>query len=111
MSAVVRKNKTSEVSLYLFGKPAWELELEGQDVDLQMASALRVLGDQLRERLYSTSDALAKLVGSGWAGSDELYDIVLYKDITVDEAEKELRGLGIDPESVSVNEEEWDEEE
>jgi hypothetical protein len=111
MSEVVRRNKTCEISVYLFGKPAWELDLEGEDANVQMAMSVRALGDELKERLYHASDILTKLVDNGWSGSGTLYDIYLFKDITVAEAEKELSGLGIDPGSVNIREDEWDDEE
>ena len=53
-----------EVSVYLFGKPSWEMEIEGKDkIDPQI---LRDEGDELKERLYRAAEIVEALQNSGW---------------------------------------------
>jgi len=97
-----------EALLFLFGKPEWEIENLGE----ASASELREKGEELRERLHRIAEIVEKLEDAGWerAGATP-YDIIFYKDITAEEAEKELRQLGIDPEEVGLTEIEEEEEE
>jgi hypothetical protein len=110
MSATEGVSKTSEISIFIFGKPAWEMDLEGQDVDQEMVHSFEVLGDELKDRLHHVASITKKLLENGWTGSGGLYDIWLYKEITVERAESELRSLGIDPKEIEVRESEWDDE-
>ena len=100
--------------LFLFGKPGQELD-EGEEVT---AEQLRGLAQSLQERLRETADIVEKLTGAGWEAQMGLYDIFLshpYID-TAAQAEEKIRDLGIDPERVTIDEwedeeeEDWDEE-
>ena len=94
--------------LFLFGKPAWEIE----NMEEVSASEIRKKAEELRERLHRIAEIVEKLENAGWKrGGATLYDIIFYKDITAEEAEKELRQLGIDPEEVGLTEIEEEEEE
>jgi len=101
------------VSLHLFGKPAWELDREGEEVD---ANELRALGESLRQRLHAAADAVERLTAKGWEAQLTLYDISLghpYIDTEAD-ARARIEDLGLDPEEFSFMEyedEEWGEEE
>jgi len=97
-----------EVVLFLFGKPEWEIE----NMERVSASEIRKKAEELRERLQRIAEIVEKLENAGWKrGGATLYDIIFYKDITAEEAEKELRQLGIDPEEVGLTEIEEEEEE
>lgn len=102
--------KTSRIFLFLFGKPAWEMELEGADIDENMAKALEQLGDDLKERLHYLSRITRLLLQNGWSASGGLYDISFYKDAAPEVARKELAALGLSPDEIQVEEEEWDED-
>ena len=93
--------------LFLFGKPAWEIE----NMEEVSASEIREKGEELRERLHRIAEIMEKLQNAGWerAGAS-LYSISFYKDIAIEDAKEELRQLGIDPEEVGLMEIEEDEE-
>ncbi len=94
----------AEISLYLFGKPEWEL-----DLDKAEPGEFRMLGDSLRERLYRAAEITEKLEKRGWERSGALYDICFYKEVKREEAEKELEELGIKEDEIYLleEEEEW----
>jgi FMN phosphatase YigB (HAD superfamily) len=101
--------------IHLFSKPAWELEdLEG-DLPENYSEKLRQLGEELKVRLNEVADVFDKLVKNGWQPCGTLYDINFVKDVTMKEAEKELRKLGLQDYIENLNEieeeEEWEEEE
>jgi Domain of unknown function (DUF6891) len=102
--------KRVELLVHLFRKPGEELD-EGEEVT---AAQLRALGQDLQERLQEAADVVEKLTGAGWETQMALYDVVLSHPSvhTAAQAEAQLRGLGIDPECVAVEEWEgdWDEE-
>ena len=96
-----------EADLFLFGKPAWELDMEEAS-----AEEIRKKGDEIKERLYRIAAIMEKLEQAGWERySASLYSISFYKEINEEEAKEELRRLGIDPEEVSLMEIEEEEEE
>jgi hypothetical protein len=100
--------------IHLFGKPAWELDdLEG-DLPEDYSWKLRQLGEELKARLSEVADVFDKLVKNGWQPYGTLYDINFVKDVTLREAEKELRKLGLQDYIENLNEieeeEEWEEE-
>ncbi len=89
----------TEICLHLFGKPEWEIDLEkAQPNDISS------LGEELRDRLKEISNILEKLEKNGWERSAALYDIMLFKDITKKEAEKELKTLGLDIKLLNIEE-------
>lgn len=106
---------TVELSLYLFGKPAWELDgFEGNDLPESFSLRLAALGDELKARLHEASEIFVKLVANGWQPYGTLYDITFSKSEveTEEQAKQELEKLGINPESVNIieleEEEEWE---
>ncbi len=80
----------------LFYKPSWEIELEGKTLDINFANELRKLGDELKERLYQIAELHEKLLMNGWKAIGGQYDITYFKELSIEEAEKELRELKID---------------
>jgi len=97
----------TEVELWLFGKPEWELK----DINTATPDEIRQLGEELRERLRRVAEIMKILEKNGWIrGGGGLYEIFYYKDIGIEEAKEELRRLGIDPEKeVDLFEEEEEE--
>lgn len=94
------------VSVFLFGKPAWEIEgLEGSPVDLELLSAIASCGQELSRRLARAAELGKKLVVKGWEGYGLLYEVEFYKEVTLKDAEEELKGLGIEADEVSIREE------
>jgi hypothetical protein len=94
------------VSVFLFGKPAWEIEgLEGSPIDLQLLAAVAECGEELNRRLTRAAEIGRKLVGGGWEGFGLLYDMEFYKEVRLKEAEDEMRGLAIEPDEVAMREE------
>ncbi len=99
------------VSVFLFGKPAWEIEsLEGSPIDLELLNAIAVCGQELGIRLTRAAELGRKLVAKGWEGYGLLYDVEFYKAVTLKEAEEELKALDIEPDEVSIREETEDSE-
>jgi hypothetical protein len=72
MSAIAKARKTCSIAVFLFGKPAWELDLENYDVNAEMVQALENLGDELKERLHYASNTTKKLMENGWTGQGGL---------------------------------------
>ena len=93
-----------EISLYLFGKPEWEMDLDKAEPE-----EFRRLGDSLRERLYRAAEITETLEKSGWERSGALYDIYFYKEVKREEAERELEELGIKEDEIYLLEEEEEE--
>jgi hypothetical protein len=94
------------ISVFLFGKPAWEIErLEGSDVDHELLDQVASCGQELGKRLARVSEVGKKLLEKGWAGSGGLYDIDFHKAISLKDAEAELRAMGIQSDEVTVREE------
>ncbi len=94
------------VSVFLFGKPAWEIEdLEGGELTPELIEQIRNTGDKIKNNLDQTAGVLTMLLRNGWSGSGGLYDVNLYKHATLEEAQRELTGLGISPAEVNLMEE------
>lgn len=90
-----------EVIVHLFGKPAWEMKIEGQEKIFP--SMLREKGVELKERLERAATILETLTKNGWSVYGTLYDLNFSKDVdTEEEAKEELKKLGIDPDEVSI---------
>jgi len=100
------------VSVFLFGKPAWEIDgLEGSTIDLELLDAIASCGQQLSRRLTRAAELGKKLVSKGWVGHGLLYDVEFYKAVALEDAEEELKALGVEPDEVSIREETEDSEE
>jgi hypothetical protein len=100
--------KFSRIMLFLFGKPAWELDgLEGEELGEGFAGELEKLGEELHSRLGDCARTFRLLVGGGWSACGGLYDIDFTKDVPKREAVEELRILGLD---LEVEEEEYEDE-
>lgn len=106
-----KARKYCSVYVFLFGKPAWEIDMEGRDFDDAMADELRELGKELAVRLEHASALTKTLLRAGWSGSGTLYDVYFSKDTTLEDAEAELRALGVDMKEITIEEEEWEREE
>lgn len=112
MSEPGRGKPLVTLSVFLFGKPAWEIErLEGSPVDLELLNEVAACGRELNTRLARAAELGKKLVESGWEGVGLLYDIDFYKSVSLRDAEEELKTLGIEPDEVSIKEELEDSEE
>lgn len=97
------------VSVFLFGKPAWEIDgLEGSPVDLELLNAVASCGREIERRLTRTADMGRRLVAGGWEGYGLLYELEFYKSVGLREAEDEMRAMGIGPDEVSLREEDED---
>jgi hypothetical protein len=97
-----------DLTLPLFGKPAWELG-EGVEVTPEQ---LRDLAEDLHARLTEAADVVEKLTAAGWEAQTTLYDISLSPPgvDSAAQAVQQLRALGIDPRLVDVHEREDEEE-
>ena len=94
------------VSVFLFGKPACEIEgLEGSPVDIELLGAIALCGQTLNRRLARAAEVGQKLVAGGWEGYGLQYALEFYKTLSLREAGQELVSLGIGPGEVSVREE------
>lgn len=106
MSEHSRDKPLVTVSVFLFGKPAWEIDgLEGSPVDFELLEAIASCGQELRVRLARVAELGRRLVERGWEGYGLLYDVEFYKSLTLKDAEEELKALGIEPDEVSIREE------
>ena len=99
----------AEFWLFLYGKPAWDMELE-KDLDKDFSNTLRNVGDWHKEWLYEAADIYDKLVENGWEPYGTLYDITFYKDISLEDAKKELKKIGLKDYIDNLQESEFDEE-
>lgn len=90
---------TVEISIFLFGKPAWEIDgFEGGELNQALIEQIRKKGKELNQNLDETADTLARLLNNGWQGTGTLYDVSLFKDSPLGEARRELAKMGLDPE-------------
>jgi hypothetical protein len=90
------------IMLFMYRKPGEELN-EGEEVT---GAQLRDLGRDLSERLHAAADIVDKLTATGWSAQMALYDIFLSHPYvhTEVEARSRLDSLGIDPDSVFIDE-------
>jgi hypothetical protein len=97
------------VSIHLFLKPSWEMDIEG--VDYIDPEILRRKGDELRERLHAAAKIVDKLQSDGWrmvSGHAAIYDLEFVWAGSSESAERRLIELGIDRDEVGMDEvEEW----
>ncbi len=99
----------ARLSIFLFGKPAWELErLEGGDVDISLIDEIAGLGDKLKTRLTRVAQIARKLLNNGWEGYGLLYDMDFCKEVSLESAQEELRSLGIGEDEIALEKEEND---
>jgi hypothetical protein len=99
------------VSIHLFLKPSWEMDIE--DIDYIDPEILRRKGDELRERLHAAAEIVGKLQRDGWPRICEqeaaIYDLEFIWGGGSEGAERRLVELGIDPDEVGIQEvEDWD---
>jgi hypothetical protein len=95
---------TVEASVWLFGKPSDEMNIEGGKATPKM---LREKGAELKGRLERAAEILEKLDANGWSMAEvygSVYSLDFYKDVSLEEAKRELKGLGIGPEEMSLRE-------
>jgi hypothetical protein len=94
------------LNIFLFGKPEQELAADGPVTP----ALLRALGESLKARMDEAADLVEKLTAAGWEVEMHLYDLGLYHPYitTAVQAEQQLLDLGIDPETVSIDE--WPDE-
>ncbi len=88
------------ISLYLYGKPEWDLPTDDGSID---GDLLKAHGNKLKEHLHKVADIVEKLKKNGWDYSLALYSLELYKeDITKQEVKKELKKLGISLKAINI---------
>jgi hypothetical protein len=103
---------TVEVSIFLFGKPAWEIDgFEGGELNEVMIQKIREKGKDLGESLDEAANTLTQLMKKGWGGTGTLYDVILFKDVALGDARRELTEMGLDPESAYELEDDEDDSE
>lgn len=88
----------TEISIWLYGKPEWEIE----NLDKITGEQLKEHGKELMKRLNYIGDIAIKLEKNEWSRGAGLYDLYFYKDISIDEAKKELIKLEIDVEKINL---------
>jgi len=101
------------LSIYLYGKPNWELPIEG--INHLDPIIIREHGKELQARLNHIADVVEKLQLEGWQLSEcygAIYNLDFYKEeITLKQARQELKDLGIDLRSIYLEElDEFEEE-
>ena len=87
----------TEITIHLYGKPDWEINL-----DEITGEQLKEHGKYLMEHLNKVGDYVIKLEENEWSRNGIIYDLCFCKDISIDEAKKELTQLGIDLEEISL---------
>ncbi|PCN50734.1 hypothetical protein B6U99_02935 [Candidatus Geothermarchaeota archaeon ex4572_27] len=85
-----------ELVLTLFGRLSEHDETEYVRLGKGFSKVLRLLGDEIRRRLYEIARVHEILVENGWVAIGSAYDITYYKDLTLEEAKEELRRLGLE---------------
>lgn len=98
------------VSIHLFLKPSWEMDIE--DIDYIDPKILRRKGNELRKRLHAAAAIVDKLQSDGWPRVSEYaisYDLEFIWEGDSESAKERLVELGIDPDEVGIEEvEEWE---
>lgn len=90
-----------EINYWLFGKPAWEMDIDGKKIDPQM---LKDKGEELKQRLDDAANVI-KVLEVTFEGA--LYDMRASLSCkTEDEARQLIKDKGLDPEDFSYLEEE-----
>jgi len=93
----IKKTKIVELTIFLFGKPAWEINnFEGESLNAEFAKELERLGEELNKRLREIAKVHKILLENGWEAFGGLYDIHYTKDISLNEAKKELQQLELE---------------
>lgn len=82
------------IMIHLWSKPAWMLDME-KELNKEFIEELSNVSDELHKRVKETVIQMEKLFKNGWKAHGTLYDVEFYKDLSVDEAEKELNRLGL----------------
>ena len=96
------------LSIILYGKPGWDLSIEGEDdIDPKI---FKLQGDYLKEHLHKVTNITEKLQSSGWSCYGTLYTLEFSKDISETEAKKELKKLKINLKDINIEEYEEEEE-
>jgi hypothetical protein len=106
--SLMDRRKVTEVNLWLFGKPAWEMEIEGWKIDEWTPEELEEKGKELQRRMQRKADITRNLLLNGWKGEGGLYTISFYKKAPIEKAKNELAALWIKPDEVSLEEHEDD---
>lgn len=88
----------TEISLWLYGKPEWEL----RNMDEMTGAQFKEHGKELMERLTEIGDIVDILENNDWSKSGGLYDLYFYKDISFEDAKKEVVDLGLDIEILNM---------
>lgn len=107
---VLSRLKVTEVEIWLFGKPAWELETEGWNIDEWTPEELEEKGKELQRRMHRKAEITRNLLLNGWKGEGGSYTISFYKRTPIERAKNELASLGITPDEVSLDEHEDEED-
>lgn len=97
------------MNLYLFGKPAWEIDGEGQPVDPKQ---IRDVATGLHARLIEVAEIMEKLQNAGWQNNLGLYDVAFFhQEVTTKKlALDHLNSLGINPDLFMIEEDEDEDE-
>ena len=93
------------LSIWLYGKPSWDLPLEGRK-QLNPQTIL-IHGIYLQKHLSEVSSFVEKLQSNNWLFSEtygESYSIEFYKEISLDDAQKEMSSLGIPLHKITLEE-------
>jgi len=91
---VLDRLKVTEVEVWLFGKPAWEMEIEGWNIDKWTPEELEEKGKELQQRMNRKAQIIRNLLQNGWKGEGGLYTISFYKRIPIERAKNEMGRLG-----------------
>ena len=90
--------KQTNISIYLFGKPEWEINCSPSP------GVLRELGKNLCKRLNRVSDIIEKLEGAGYVRPDQVnYSLDYFTDDSEETVKEQLKGLDINEDEVSLN--------
>ena len=95
--------KMINISIWLYGKPSWDLPIEGKkEIDPKI---LKLHGEHLKKHLFNVAEILKKLKSKGWNCYGTLYTLDFSKEKTTKaEAKKELKELKIDLKLVNIEE-------
>lgn len=94
-------NEVTRVDLFLFGKPAWELPIENQIGEKEIR-LIRRKGKELHQRLNRIADIIILLRSNNWKIYHTLNSIHCVKEISLEDAKKELAKLGISEDEVDL---------
>jgi len=103
---VIERTKVTEVTVWVFAKPPWEMEIEGWKKDISTAEEIENNGTELQQRLQRKAQIMRDLLLNRMERRRGLVSYFLLQANPILAGEERIGRLGIDPNEVSLDEHE-----